>query len=775
MLGKKVFPLTKHIGTQMDVLVRKWVGDLLVIMSIVGLPLFLTNLISEWSIGRLGLTLAVIPVYLLLLVVTYRRNTLSLRHLLVFFLSILTLLGCISLLFIGMAGPGLFLMGMNVGFGALLLRRESARWMALTLAALLTVTMFLWVVGVLQIRYDVLYYAASYETFINRLMLFLTVGGLFYFLAERFRVTFEELLSEQKVLLHEIRRKEKLLSSQEMELEIHRAIVASSPNVIFLMDRQGVIQMVNSHFCGLIGCDVHQVIGAHYAMVGAPPVLTSAYENLMTEVKEKRRAVSRRVALAVEGEQKVYDLVMTPKITPNSEIEVITVIHNNITPLVEKEERIERLAFYDNLTSLPNRVFFKESVEEAIASGSDKCAVLLFDLDDFKKVNDTLGHRVGDQVLRDLVTQLKKRLEPDDVFARLGGDEFALLSFNHGPVESHRERLTDKSRVLTEVMDQMLHIEEFQFSISISIGGVVYPDHGSNYDTLIKNAETAMYVAKAAGKNTFRIFDMGMEESTLETALFETHIRRAMENGEIDVHFQPLIRSSDERIRGFEALMRWSSPLFGIVSPDRFIPVLEETGLILSFGAYVVKRACEVNRRMQMCLGHDTVVSVNLSPMQFFQEHFVEEVIGILTETGLSGKSLEFEITEHVLIESPEEVVRTLHRLKDLGVRVALDDFGTGYSSLNYLRSLPIDTLKIDKSFIEDLLDPDQGKHLVGSIVALAHGLGLEVVAEGVETEMQWHYLQAKGCDVLQGYYFYRPMKENLLKELCDDFSHQPQ
>jgi diguanylate cyclase (GGDEF)-like protein/PAS domain S-box-containing protein len=758
---------------EMDRFIRKWVGDLLVVMSIVGLPLFLTNLISEWSVGRLGLSLAVIPVYAMLLIVTYRRNRLSLRALLLFFLSILTLLGCISLFFIGMVGPGLFLMGMNVGFGALLLRREAARWMALLMAALLTLTMFLWVVQLRTLRFDVIYYATSYETFINRLMIFLTVGGLFYFLAERFRATFEEMLREKETLTGESNKQNEQLKAQDKELAMHRAILASSPNVIFLLDREGIIRMVNAHFCGLIGCDPDHVIGAHYATVGAPLVLSEAYEKLLGEVNKSRRTVTRRVQLEVDGARKVFDLVMTPEMTNDGGIRTVTVIHNNITPLVEKEERIERLAFYDNLTGLPNRLYFKEAVEEAISAASDKCAVLLFDLDDFKKVNDTLGHRVGDQVLKDLVAHLKKRLEPDDVFARLGGDEFALLSFNHGPVENHRERLMEKTRMLTEAMDQMLHIEEFQFSISISIGGVVYPDHGSDYGTLIKNAETAMYVAKGAGKNTFRIFDLGMEESTLESALFETHIRRALESGEIDVHFQPLVRSTDESIRGFEALMRWSSPLFGSVSPDRFIPVLEETGLILPFGEYVIRKACEVNRQMQICLAEKTVVSVNLSPMQFFQEHFVEEIEAILVETGLSGNSLEFEITENVLIESPEEVVRTLHRLKELGVRVALDDFGTGYSSLNYLRSLPIDTLKIDKSFIDDLLDPDQEKHLVGSIVALAHDLGLEVIAEGVETDLQRRFLQAEGCDALQGYYFYRPMKENLLKGLCHAISNE--
>jgi len=423
----------------------------------------------------------------------------------------------------------------------------------------------------------------------------------------------------------------------------------------------------------------------------------------------------------------------------------------------KNEERLHFLAYYDGLTELPNRKMILERLQLLVnLSENEKSAffIVFIDLDNFKKINDTMGHLYGDDYLKYTATRLKELVHEDDLLGRMGGDEFALIiqrnikedaAYNY--VESLRNELCDKIKTSCS-----------EFKVSASFGISVFPQDGKDPIELLKSADTSMYKAKELGRNNIQFFRPDMKEEILNKIQMESLLLKAYENKEFFIEYQPQFNAEDHRIRGFEALIRWDSPHYGRVAPMSFIPLAEEMGLIIGIGQWVLLTACHKFKELDNRFDQNLCISVNVSAVQMRDKNFVDIVKKVLDETNMDPKQLELEITESLFIDHIEETIAMLNEIKSLNVRISLDDFGTGFSSLSYLRRLPIDTLKIDKSFIDDLTDKDSSIRIVGDIISLGHNLDAHIVAEGIENSTQLEYLKNHNCDCIQGFMFGKPM-----------------
>ncbi len=456
----------------------------------------------------------------------------------------------------------------------------------------------------------------------------------------------------------------------------------------------------------------------------------------------------------------------------------------DVSAIREAEERIHRLAFFDSLTGLPNRAFFKDRVQLAVrlAKRHDRRLALLYiDLNNFKRINDTLGHNIGDLLLKESAKRLVTCVRESDAIgegcgsesasenlARLGGDEFTLLLFEISGPE-------DAAKVAGRIVDSLsrpLNLEGHEVTVTPSIGISVYPDDGDEADVLLKHADLAMYYAKrnSSGRQLYQYFDKSMNEAALTRLTLENQMRAALRNEEFAVHYQPQLDMVTSRVCGVEALLRWDCPKVGNIPPDRFIPLAEETGLILPIGEWVLRTAC---RQMRSWIdeGMDIPrVSVNVSTIQFMEHSFVDLVAGVLEENGLPAGSLELEVTESVLMKDAEAARLTLERLKAIGVKVAIDDFGTGYSSLAYLKQFPLDRLKIDRAFVRDInTDPDDAA-IATAVIAMAGSLNLKVIAEGVENKSQLGFLKSKKCDEVQGYFLSKPLPADVFQSYMQHY-----
>ncbi len=422
----------------------------------------------------------------------------------------------------------------------------------------------------------------------------------------------------------------------------------------------------------------------------------------------------------------------------------------------QAEHNLRYLARHDALTGLLNRAALQDELGRAIGRSKrnqKRFAVMFIDLDRFKHINDTLGHGVGDAMIKTCAERLKSRLRSDDVVARFGGDEFVLLVENLSAA-GDAEAIAQK--MLASCTEPFL-IEGHELHIGCSIGVSVHPQDGGDAETLLKNADMAMYRAKDSGRGTYRLYDPHMNAGSSERLMMEGALRRAMERGELEMHYQPQMDLRSRRIVGVEALMRWRHPVLGLISPAQFIPIAEETGLIEPMGKWALEQAC-AQARAWLERGLPPVqMAVNLSPRQLDSFALVETVATVLQSSGLPPSMLELEITESAMMKNTEHAVLLLQRLRDMGVRLAIDDFGTGYSSLSYLRRFPLSTVKIDRSFINDLPHNNDAQALVDGIIKLAHSLRMEVIAEGVETPEQLDYLATRGCDQIQGYWLCKP------------------
>ncbi len=448
--------------------------------------------------------------------------------------------------------------------------------------------------------------------------------------------------------------------------------------------------------------------------------------------------------------------------------------------LEKSRQKIERLAYHDSLTGLPNRLLFREYLQHMIALArreTNKMAVLFLDLDNFKRVNDTLGHQVGDQLLKEMAARLMSILRAEDfvhretyqetseVLARLGGDEFIILLPKIN--ESH-DAAKVASRIL-EVMEEPFRFDDHELYNGTSIGITLFPDDGTEVNDLIKRADVAMYHAKEQGRNNFQFYSASYNLATSEHLSLESRLRRALDNHELELYYQPQVRTETGRIVGLEALLRWNDPEYGIVYPDQFIPIAEDSGLILPIGEWVLYEACRQIQAWNAKGLPRVFVSINVSGIQLQRQELTPVVDQALAESGLEPALLELEVTETILMKVKKEVIDDLGALQEKGLTISLDDFGTGYSSLNRLRELPIGKLKIDRSFVQGMVEDAQDAAIVSAILFIAKSLGLQTTAEGVETPEQAVRLAESGCDYLQGYLLSRPIPAADMAELLTD------
>jgi diguanylate cyclase (GGDEF)-like protein len=432
-------------------------------------------------------------------------------------------------------------------------------------------------------------------------------------------------------------------------------------------------------------------------------------------------------------------------------------VKEDISVRKEYEERLLRQANYDTLTGLPNRLLVMDRLKQALAHANryhERLALMLIDLDDFKKVNDTLGHAAGDQLLKEMAVRLTGCLREADTVTRLGGDEFVVILPDIVEASSS-ETIADKILAACATPFQLGGNEMF---VAGSIGIAVFPDDGDDPQVLMRNADAAMYRAKKEGRGTFRFFTPEMNRAALEHMRMEAQMRHAIERGEMELHYQPLIDNMTGLLVGAEALLRWNSPVLGQVPPIDFIPLAEESGLIVPIGEWVLRTACKQAKEWQSPDGPAFYVAVNLSGRQFQKKTLVDTVRSALAENDLPPGCLELELTESVLLAESQEIGGIVEELDAMGVGFAIDDFGTGFSSISYLRRFPFDTLKIDRSFIKDLTSNPDDANLVRSIIAMARSMRLRIVGEGVESQPQQEFLADSGCDVTQGWLHSRPL-----------------
>src|ERR1700730_30211 len=425
--------------------------------------------------------------------------------------------------------------------------------------------------------------------------------------------------------------------------------------------------------------------------------------------------------------------------------------HEDITERQKAEAKISFMAAHDALTSLPNRRSLREQIERRFANRSrdQKFALLCLNLDRFKSVNDTLGHSYGDMLLQLAAKRIAGCLREGDVIACLGGDEFAILQ---GGIKQPNEATTLAARII-EIATAPFDLKGHQVVMAASIGVAIAPTDGTDADQLLKSADTALYRAKTRGRGSYRFFESEMDTLLQARRALELDLRKALVNGEFELYYQPLVNLEKQEISGFEALIRWNHPERGLVSPLEFIPLAEETALIVPIGEWVLRQACGEAMKWPSQIR----MAVNLSPIQFKERNLPQTVMSALAHSGLPAKRLELEITESVLLVNDDSTLETLHQLRNLGVRISMDDFGTGYSSLSYLRSFPFDKIKIDQSFVHDLASNADSKAIIRAVTGLGSGLGMTTLGEGVETQEELEYLKREGCTEAQGYFFSKP------------------
>jgi diguanylate cyclase (GGDEF)-like protein len=436
------------------------------------------------------------------------------------------------------------------------------------------------------------------------------------------------------------------------------------------------------------------------------------------------------------------------------------IIFEDVTERAKAEARIARLARYDELTGLPNRMTLRERIAKALDSvqrREGRLAMHLIDLDYFKEVNDTLGHPVGDRLLQQVAERLQTMVSESVLVARFGGDEFVVLQF---PLPE-RTDASDLARNIVETMKLSFEVEGHRVEIGASIGIALAPSDGIDADELLKRADMALYAAKADGRGAFRFFETAMDEAAQARRALDLDLRDALARGELEVLYQPLFDIANNRISGCEALLRWHHPVRGLIPPSEFIPVAEETGLIISLGEWVIQQACAEAVRWPS----DTRVAVNLSPVQFKDPSLTSRVVAALARSGLPARRLELEITETTMLQDSEATLSAMHQLQTLGVRMSLDDFGTGYSSLSYLRKFPFQKIKVDGSFVRDLESDESAVAIVRAVAGMGANLGMGIVVEGVETAAQLELVRREGCHEVQGFLLGRPMSATAIRQ----------
>jgi diguanylate cyclase (GGDEF)-like protein/PAS domain S-box-containing protein len=573
-----------------------------------------------------------------------------------------------------------------------------------------------------------------------------------------------EKLVEEKT--NELRLTNELLSEDilarrqtEMALKLRERAIEASANAILILRADGDYQVeyVNPAFERITGYHADEIVGHGIRILEGSRTDPDSLKQIYQAIREQREGNAVLLHHRKDGSLLWCDFYIAPVRDAAGDVSHFVAALYDITSMKRYETELEFQASRDTLTGLANRVMLHDRLSLAIAQAKEEeqtVWVVFLDLDRFKFINDTLGHRAGDLLLKTLARRLFRSLRTFDTAARLGGDEFVLIL-------PQREGQPLDARRLQGIMDAIaapVSVEGHNFFLTCSLGIAKYPADGEDPELLIKHADIAMYRAKQSGRNNFQFYTSAMNEQALERLQIESNLRRALERGEFVLHYQPKVEVATGRVSGMEALIRWSHPELGMVPPGRFIGLAEETGLIVQIGAWVTRTACAQNKAWQDAGLPPVRVSVNLSARQFAQKNLVQSIADVLRDTGLEARYLEIELTESLVMTDVEHAIDMLQQLKLLGVKLSIDDFGTGYSSLAYLKRFPIDVLKIDQSFVRDIAVDFNDAAITVSIISLGHNLKLKVIAEGVETEEQLAYLRHHGCDEVQGYLFSRPL-----------------
>jgi len=550
----------------------------------------------------------------------------------------------------------------------------------------------------------------------------------------------------------------------EKDLRMAATVFEHSTSAILITDPAGYIVQANEAFSRVSGYAVADVLDQ------LPNLLTvddqqEAHLRYVLKQLEQHNTWEGEVWLKRRnGEHYPAWVGITAVLDDEGDLASYVCFFTDISERKASEQRIHRLAYYDALTHLPNRTLFQDRLHTALqqAERQKSWVVLMFlDLDRFKPINDSLGHAAGDRMLKEMATRLLACVADDDTVARMGGDEFTLLLQPRATREMALNRAINVAeQILTSLVTPFV-LEGREFFVTASIGIALSPQDGSELSQLMKNADTAMYHAKERGKNNFQFYQADMNASALERLELESDLRHALEQNEFVLYYQPQFSGDGKRLTGAEALLRWRHPRRGLVPPGDFIPVLEELGLVVDVGDWVLAEACRQLKAWHLAKVRVPKVSVNISARQFSDGQLGTRIANILKETGVSPACLELELTESILMREVSEAMLILAGLKNLGLSIAVDDFGTGYSSLNYLKQFPIDVLKIDRTFVDGLPSGEQDAQIARAIIAMAHSLNLAVIAEGVETHEQLDFLREHGCDEVQGYLFGRPMAPN--------------
>ena len=458
----------------------------------------------------------------------------------------------------------------------------------------------------------------------------------------------------------------------------------------------------------------------------------------------------------------------------------VSVIISNVSRRKETEAKLEYLAHYDSLTDLPNRYMFNDRLAQAIAHAERKkqlLAILFLDIDNFKHINDTIGHKMGDQLLQKIASRLMTGMRktdsicrlsteaPEDIMARLGGDEFTILLNKIANIE---EPAIVAGRILKKLAEPFI-VGAQELYVTASMGIAVYPFDGKDLDTLLMNADVAMYQAKNQGRNSYQYYSESMNKFTLERFTIENKLRKALDHNEFMLFYQPQVNIQTGQLIGVEALIRWLQPDLVLTRPGEFIPLAEQTGLIIPMGEWVIRTACEQTKTWQEAGVKAMCMTVNVSGIQFKQDNFLTTISQILSDTGVDPHSLQLELTESTVMQNSENTIKKLRALQAMGVQTSIDDFGTGYSSLKYLKHFPLSTLKIDTSFVKELTTSPTDQSIVKAIITLAHNFNLKVVAEGVETEEQLAYLRDCSCEAVQGYFICPPVNSAVLSQFTKE------
>jgi len=562
-----------------------------------------------------------------------------------------------------------------------------------------------------------------------------------------------------------------VMEALQRQSEYFKQLFKNSPQAIVRIDAQGRIMSINTGFENMFGYTADEVKSKYNRELIVPKDRVSEVLTINQTVLKGKNIHKETIRRHKNGRLIPVFMLGYP-IHIDGQIDGIFYIYNDISERKAFEEQLYQKAFYDSLTGLPNRALFLERLNHAIERrkrrNNYQYSLLLFDLDRFKRVNDSLGHHVGDKLLKEMSERFKECIRSVDTVARLGGDEFAIVLEEFFELKD----VIHVARRIRDLAQQPVLIENNEIYVSASIGIVLKVDHYASSEDILRDADIAMYRAKESGKACFKVFNKKMHEQTIESVNIENDLRNAINDNQLILHYQPIVKTGSEKIQGFEALIRWIHPGHGLLSPAKFIPLAEETGLIVPLGRWVISETCrQINQWNRIVPDFkDLTVSVNVSSKQFMQQDFVEFISRTIQENNCNPCQLKIELTETVLMDYAEASIEKMNALKQMGIQLIIDDFGTGYSSLSYLNRFPLDGLKIDRSFIANMNASDEDMEIVKTVLSLANHLKLNVVAEGVEEKEQLAVLKALSCESVQGFYFAKPLEVKNATELLKQY-----